>query len=90
MPDRPLPAWPRLLDAEMAARYLGISAATLCRREGMPKPVHIGRRCLWDRAQLDRFVDELSGGEAASFDDAFAEGAARASRSAHARKVRAA
>lgn len=94
MADRLLPAWPRLLTAKMAASYLGISETALYRRQGgagrLPKPVSFGGRELWDRAQLDRFVDELSGGEAASEGEVILEGLARARRAVASRKKRAA
>jgi excisionase family DNA binding protein len=58
--------WPRRLSEDEAAAYLGISKTTL--RDGYqakparyPKPERDGRRILWDKAMLDRFVDERSG-----------------------------
>lgn len=54
-----LPDWPRLMDVDLAAAYLGIGASTL--RERGPAPVHIGRRALFDRHALDRFADALAG-----------------------------
>lgn len=60
MPSRAqLPHWPRLMSDEIAANYLSISETTFrtlnikCRR--------IGRRALWDRADIDRFVDRMKG-----------------------------
>lgn len=54
-----LPNWPRLMGAEVAASYLGISTSMFrtldirCR--------NIGRRVVWDRVDLDRYADMLSG-----------------------------
>lgn len=48
---------PRLLSANKAAAYLGVSATTL---RGLPlRPKVIGRRRLWDRVDLDAFADDL-------------------------------
>jgi predicted DNA-binding transcriptional regulator AlpA len=58
-----LPFWPRLLGAELAAAYLGISrTAFLDGVDGFtyPGPIRQGRRVLWDRVRLDRYVDALS------------------------------
>lgn len=56
-----LPDWPRLMSVDQAASYVGISATKL--RELGPKVVSIGdmRRVLYDRKDLDRWVDRLSG-----------------------------
>lgn len=53
-----LPYWPRLMGAEMAARYLGVSAGTF--RTLNIRSGHIGRRVVWDRVDLDRYADRLS------------------------------
>lgn len=58
---------PRLFDEATAAAYLGISKSGFRSRwekRELPQPLHIGHRVLWDRKQLDRFVDALSGIEA--------------------------
>ena len=53
----PLPGiQPRCLSREQAARYLGIGR-TLLRRIG-PPPVRLGRRLVYDRVDLDRWLDE--------------------------------
>ncbi len=54
-----LPDWPARMGEELAAAYLGVSASTL--RAGSaagryPRPVRDGKRILYARAQLDRFV----------------------------------
>lgn len=55
-----LPDWPRLLGPEQAAAYLGVSAGTFSTHVTV-KPVRMGRRVLYDRLELDRFVDTLTG-----------------------------
>lgn len=64
MSDCSLPASlpPRLLSREQAAEYLGVSPNHFIDEvaKAIP-PVHIGRRNLWDRRALDRWVDEQSG-----------------------------
>jgi hypothetical protein len=59
-PDRAdLPEWPRLMSEELATRYLSIGRTMLA--EKGPAPQLIGRRKLWDRRDLDRWADRLSG-----------------------------
>jgi hypothetical protein len=48
---------PRLLSANEAAAYLGLSATTL-RELPIPRKV-LGRRKLWDRMDLDAYANEL-------------------------------
>lgn len=51
-----LPGWPRLLSSEQAGAYLGISAPMLDR---IGLTAHrIGGRKLYDRCELDRWVDQ--------------------------------
>lgn len=52
--------WGRLLGVEDAAAYLGVSEGTF-RSYVTVRPVHLGKRVLYDRLQLDRFADSLSG-----------------------------
>jgi predicted DNA-binding transcriptional regulator AlpA len=47
---------PRCLSCREAARYLGIGR-TLLARIG-PPPVRLGRRLVYDRVDLDRWLDE--------------------------------
>lgn len=54
-----LPYWPRLMSAEQAAAYLGISQPTFVERVRIA-PCKIGSRALFDRAALDRWVDGLA------------------------------
>lgn len=51
----PLPA-PRCLTKQQAAQYLGIGV-TLFTQIG-PSPIRVGRRCLYDRVDLDQWVDD--------------------------------
>ncbi len=53
------PDWPRLMSEPDAAAYLSISPTTL--RQRGPKPKPLGSRRLWDRRDLDRWVDALDG-----------------------------
>jgi hypothetical protein len=52
-----LPDWPRLMGEQMAASYLSIGTTTL--RASGPAPKKYGRRCLYDRRDLDRWADRL-------------------------------
>lgn len=55
---------PRFFDQSTAAAYFGISERSfeaLWRSYRMPRPLRLGRRLVWDRRQLDRFADMLSG-----------------------------
>ena len=72
--DTPLPYWPRLLGAELAARYVGVSRSSFLARVGKtwPRPKRIGRRVLFDRVELDKAVDDLDG-EVARSGDPFLE-----------------
>ena len=54
-----MPDWPARMSEDMAATYLGISPSTL--RAGSasgryPRPIRDGKRVLYSRHQLDRFV----------------------------------
>jgi hypothetical protein len=62
-----LPNWPRLLNADLAAAYVGVSKTTFLGDVGKrwPLPISQGRRRVWDIRQLDEHVDQLAGvGEA--------------------------
>lgn len=56
-----LPDWPRLMSESMAAAYLGIGVSSL--RDRGPQPKRLGKRCLYDRLDLDRWADALGGAE---------------------------
>ena len=47
---------PRCLSREQAARYLGVGR-TLLARIG-PPPIRLGRRLVYDRVDLDRWLDD--------------------------------
>ena len=57
-----LPYWPRLMGADLAAKYVGVSRSGFLAQVGKfwPKPKRIGRRVLYDRVELDEAVDELA------------------------------
>lgn len=53
---------PRLLTTQLAAEYCGVSADLFERHFGaIIEPVRIGRRKMWDRRAIDRWLDERSG-----------------------------
>jgi hypothetical protein len=59
-------AWPRLMDLETAAAYIGMAPKTLrnriSRRAEDPfevKPKRRGRKVLFDKKDLDKYADEL-------------------------------
>ena len=54
----PLPNWPRLMSAKLAAAYVSMSETTI--RERGPKPKRFGKRCLWDIHDLDRWAESLN------------------------------
>lgn len=56
---RDMPNWPRLLTDDMAAAYLCVSAGKL--RSLPVRPIRLGASVRWDRAALDKFVDDLCG-----------------------------
>jgi predicted DNA-binding transcriptional regulator AlpA len=51
---------PILLDVTEVSALLGVSARHVWRLAdagGMPKPVKLGRRCVWDRRLLENWID---------------------------------
>lgn len=52
---------PRLLSQQQAAAYCGVSVGMFKDRITIA-PVALGRRRLYDREDLDRFIDSLKGG----------------------------
>lgn len=67
-----LPHWPARLSEDLAAAYLGVSKTTFRDRwhaRTYPQPLREGKRLLWARLQLDRFV-EAQFGITATNDDA--------------------
>jgi len=67
---------PRGLSREQAAAYVGVSPTFfdhLVAERLMPRPKRIGRRCLWDRIQLDAAFAALpNDGEEDRADDVWA------------------
>lgn len=62
-----LPGWPRLLQREMAARYLSMSVPKFHEEitlGNLPASIMIGGREHWCRKALDAAVDRLVNGEA--------------------------
>ena len=59
---RPLPHWPRRLNAELSALYVGVSKTQFLAEVGTiwPKPWRKGKQRLWDRNKLDAAVDGLA------------------------------
>jgi hypothetical protein len=55
-----MPDWPRLLSRVQAAEYAGLSPNTFDQHIKV-EPIRLGKRVLFDRLQLDRFIDTLSG-----------------------------
>ena len=58
-----LPNWPRLMQADLACRYVGWSKTGFLRKVGKlwPEPVREGGKVLWCRKGLDEAVDRLVG-----------------------------
>jgi hypothetical protein len=56
-----LPGWPRLMSADQAAAYLSMSPEHM--RKTVPvEPDHYGKRVLYDRAALDKYLDDRNAG----------------------------
>ena len=54
--------WPRLLTVERAAAYLGLAAQTVRNRAGeIPGRKRLGRKVVYDRSVLDRWIDRNNG-----------------------------
>ncbi len=59
-----MPDWPARMGEDMASLYFGISLTAFRERVEAgtyPQPIREGKRKLWSRRQLDRFVDEQFG-----------------------------
>ncbi len=63
-----LPYWPRLMGAELAARYVGWSPSAFRAAIGTkwPEPIRDGGKVLWDIKDLDAAVDRLKSQDAGS------------------------
>lgn len=60
MASKPLlPDWPRLMAEPVAAAYISLSPSTL--RTLRLRTRRVGRRVLYDRRDLDTWVDGMSG-----------------------------
>ena len=73
----PVGITPRLLDRQAAAEYVGLGATTFdgeVQAGTLPGPVQFAcRRRLWDRAALDKRLDEISGLDASAQSSAWIE-----------------
>lgn len=59
-----LPFVPRMLSADLAALYMGVSRSKFLARVGQhtyPAPTRDGGNTLWDLRVLDRYLDKRSG-----------------------------
>jgi hypothetical protein len=63
-----LPFWPRLLSAEQAAQYCGVSRTHFTAHCPVAS-TRIGDRKLYDIKALDEWVDKLSGKRKITMDD---------------------
>lgn len=61
MPSKVEGMAPRMLNAATAAKYLGIGSFALrnLHWNGELRGLFIGRRLLWDKADLDSYVEKL-------------------------------
>ena len=60
-PDQPV-LWPRLLNVTMAASYLGLAVQTVRNRAGeIPGRKRLGRKVVYDRNVLDRWIERNNG-----------------------------
>lgn len=71
MPDgAPLPGWPRVLEEDLAAAYVGLGVSTFRREVAAgraPAALRLTKgRIGWDVRALDRWVDQLAGSAAGS------------------------
>ena len=57
-----MPCWPRLLSVELAANYLGLAVQTVRNRAGeIPGRKRLGRKVVYDRDVLDRWIERNTG-----------------------------
>ncbi len=57
-----LPVWPRLLGVDQLAVYLGMAPQTIRNNaDRIPGRRHLGRRVLWDKNIVDRWIDRNDG-----------------------------
>ena len=51
----------RLLNIKQTSQFLHISESTLRRlvdKDRIPKPIKIGKRVLWDKEKLEKWIDD--------------------------------
>ena len=54
--------WPRLLSVKLAAKYLGLAPKTITNRgSNLPGRKRLGRRIVFDRIELDKWIDQNDG-----------------------------
>ena len=54
----------RLLNIKQNSQFLHISESTLRRlvdKDQIPKPIKIGKRVLWDKEKLEKWIDDQNG-----------------------------
>ena len=54
----------RLLSIKQTSQFLHISESTLRRlvdKDQIPKPIKIGKRVLWDKEKLEKWIDDQNG-----------------------------
>jgi len=54
----------RLLNIKQTSQFLHISESTLRRlvdKDQIPKPIKIGKRVLWDKEKLEKWIDDQNG-----------------------------
>ncbi|HWV11702.1 MAG TPA: hypothetical protein VN110_00235 [Sphingobium sp.] len=63
-----VPFWPRMMKRATACAYLDLSAAEMEREIAsgrLPHPVKLGNGLHWSRAEIDAYMDRLTGEGAA-------------------------
>ena len=57
-----MPSWPRLLNVEMTAMYLGLGVQTVRNHHGeLPGRRKLGGHVVYDRLILDKWIDRNNG-----------------------------
>ena len=55
-------SWPRMLTVELLAAYIGLAPQTVRNNaDRIPGRRNLGRRVLWDRHEVDRWLDRGDG-----------------------------
>ncbi len=55
-----LPDWPRMMSRAVAAAYVGVSENHFAAHFPI-QPVRLGKRKLYDKSEIDSYLDNLSG-----------------------------